>query len=119
LVFLRSFGAFFEAVGAEAFLDLLIECLGFGGLDALGFAFGFGEVWWPGSVAEAFGFVAGGECGSWSSEPAEASMASCGLPRVAKRWGMVRTVKSAGLASGTSCQLRGAETRASGSGRTE
>jgi hypothetical protein len=30
-------------------------------LDAAGFAFGFGEVWRPWGVAEAFGFVAGGE----------------------------------------------------------
>src|SRR6202042_3417315 len=32
-----------------------------GGLDAFGFAFLFDEVWRPGGVAEAFGFVAGGE----------------------------------------------------------
>ena len=37
----------------------------------------------------------------------------------AKRSGIVRTVKSAGLQSATSSQASGAETRASGSGRTE
>src|ERR1700677_3530999 len=54
-----------------------------------------------------------------SSEPASPFMAACGSPNSAKRLGIVSTVKSAGSQSGTSCQYRGAETRASGSGRTE
>src|ERR1700690_2549319 len=54
-----------------------------------------------------------------SSEPASPFMAACGSPISAKRPGIVSTVKSAGSQSGTSCQYRGAETRASGSGRTE
>src|SRR3984957_628774 len=54
-----------------------------------------------------------------SSEPASPFMAACGSPISANRLGIVSTVKSAGSQSGTSCQYRGAETRASGSGRTE
>src|SRR5271154_7022995 len=54
-----------------------------------------------------------------SSEPASPFMAACGSPISAKRPGIVSTVKSAGSQSGTSCQYRGADTRASGSGRTE
>ena len=56
---------------------------------------------------------------SVSSEPAASSIPAWGSPRSAKRGGMVRTVKSAGSQSGTSGQSRGAETRASGRGRTE
>jgi len=48
-------------MGPEAFGALRGEGLCFGGLDAFGFAFLFDEVWRPGGVAEAFGFVAGGE----------------------------------------------------------
>ena len=55
-------------MGTEAFLHLLVEVLlfarggfCFGWLDAFGFAFGFGEVGRPWGVAEAFGFVAGGQ----------------------------------------------------------
>src|ERR1700728_243581 len=54
-----------------------------------------------------------------SSEPASPFMAAWGSPISAKRLGIVSTVKSAGSQSGTSCQYRGAETRASGSGHTE
>ena len=56
---------------------------------------------------------------NFSSEPGSASIAACGSPICAKRSGIVNTVKSAGSTSGTSCQCRGVETRASGSGRTE
>jgi len=56
---------------------------------------------------------------NFSSEPGAVSMAACGSPIFAKRSGIVNIVKSAGSLSGTSCQSRGAETRASGSGRTE
>ena len=56
---------------------------------------------------------------SFSSEPAAASMPACGSPIAAKRPGIVDTVKSAGSHSATSSQASGAETRASGSGRTE
>jgi hypothetical protein len=40
-------------------------------------------------------------------------------PSRAKRAGTVRSVKSAGSHSGSSAQVMGAETRASGVGRTE
>jgi hypothetical protein len=53
-----------------------------------------------------------------SSEPGSASMPACGSPIFAKRSGIVDIVKSAGSQSGTSCQRSGAETRASGSGRS-
>jgi len=56
---------------------------------------------------------------NFSSEPGAASMPSCGSPISRKRFGIVSTVKSLGSQSGTSRQWRGAETRASGSGRTE
>src|SRR6516162_11425345 len=54
-----------------------------------------------------------------SSEPGAVSMAAYGSPIFAKRSGIVKIVKSAGSQSGTSCHSSGAETRASGSGRTE
>ena len=44
---------------------------------------------------------------------------SAGSPIFAQRAGTVNKVKSAGLQSGTSSQVSGVETRASGSGRTE
>src|ERR1700730_4937591 len=53
------------------------------------------------------------------SEPGSASMPACGSPMFAKRGGIVKIVNSAGSQSGTSSQCSGAETRASGSGRTE
>ena len=56
---------------------------------------------------------------SLSSEPGNSSIFSCGLPCLAKSFGIVRTVKSAGSQSGTSCHRSGADTLASGSGRTE
>jgi hypothetical protein len=56
---------------------------------------------------------------NFSSEPGAASIAACGSPIFAKRSGTVKTVKSAGSQSGTSFHERGADTRASGSGRTE
>ncbi len=78
----EGLGAFAEALGAEAFFELVIEGFvggrfrravfgwgvgglrggaGFGGLDALPFPFGFAEVWGPGGVGETGGLVAGGE----------------------------------------------------------
>src|SRR5690606_33792679 len=54
-----------------------------------------------------------------SSEPTAWSMAAWGSPRSANRRGTVNTVKSAGSATDTSSQSSGAETRASGNGRTE
>src|ERR1700691_1766166 len=54
-----------------------------------------------------------------SRDPGAASMPACGAPSSAKRLGIESTVKSAGSQSGTSCQSRGVDTRASGSGRTE
>ena len=56
---------------------------------------------------------------SASSDPAASSIRECGSPIVSNRAGMVATVKSAGSQSGTSSHVSGAETRASGSGRTE
>jgi len=52
-------------------------------------------------------------------EPGAASMSAWGSPRAANRFGIVRTVKSAGSQSETSCQWSGVDTRASGRGRTE
>ncbi len=76
-VFGEGLGAFAEALGAEAFVELLVERFGwgfglrsgggfgcgagFGGLDALPFPSGFAEVWGPGGVGETGGLVAGGE----------------------------------------------------------
>ena len=54
-----------------------------------------------------------------SSDPSALSISAWGSPLAAKRAGMVSTVKSAGSQSVTSCQWSGAETRASGTGRTE
>ena len=51
--------------------------------------------------------------------PAVSSIPACGSPIAAKRAGIVSTVKSAGSHAGTSSQVSGADTRASGSGRTE
>ena len=46
-------------------------------------------------------------------------MSACGHPIAAMRFGIVSTVKSAGSQSGISLHSIGADTRASGSGRTE
>ena len=46
-------------------------------------------------------------------------MPACRSPISAKRFGTLRTVKSAGSQSATSSHESGIETRASGSGRTE
>ena len=56
---------------------------------------------------------------NFSSEPGAAFMPACGSPISAKRFGIVSTVKSAGSQSVTSCHCSGADTRASGRGRTE
>src|SRR5437588_11944865 len=54
-----------------------------------------------------------------SSEPGVSSIVAWGSPNDARRAGIVATVKSAGSQWGISSQCSGAETRASGSGRTE
>ena len=46
-------------------------------------------------------------------------MAACRSPMAAKRAGIVRSVKSSGRHSASSSQVIGADTRASGFGRTE
>ena len=46
-------------------------------------------------------------------------MPACGSPIAAKRFGIVFRVKSAGSQASSSSQLTGADTRASGLGRTE
>jgi hypothetical protein len=68
----------------------------------------------PRRVAQAAAFVARGEV-----EQRWWSMASCGSPTVWNRRGMVVSVKSPGSAVSASAQVSGAETRASGLGRTE
>ena len=54
-----------------------------------------------------------------SSEPAASYIPAWGFPIAAKRPGTVFTVNSAGSQPGTSSQVSGVETRASGKGRTE
>src|SRR5215469_6573386 len=54
-----------------------------------------------------------------SRDPGASFTSECGLPTSANRLGMVEIVKSAGSQSGTSLQRSGADTRASGTGRTE
>ena len=54
---------------------------------------------------------------SGSSECATSSIAACTSPRVAKSAGTVASVNAAGSTSGTSSQVSGNDTRASGSGR--
>src|ERR1019366_4229813 len=54
-----------------------------------------------------------------SRAPAASSIPACGSPIAAKRAGIVNTVKSAGSHAATSSQFKGADTRPSGTGRTE
>ena len=89
------------------------------GCDSRRFSLGAAKVRRPGGIAEALGFILGGEFQELFKRTGAASMSACGSPIVAKRWGTVKMVKSAGSQSGTSRQSRGVETRASGSGRTE
>lgn len=56
---------------------------------------------------------------SASSEQGRSSITACRCPRAAKRAGIVASVKSPGSQSASSSHVSGAETRASGVGRTE
>ena len=56
---------------------------------------------------------------SGSSDPTASSIGSQGSPRSAKRAGTVAIVNSSGRQPGTSSQVNGIDTRASGVARTE
>jgi hypothetical protein len=82
----------------------------------------------PACLSYMGGHGASGRPAAWSrtacssnaaSDPAASSISAHGSPIAANRSGMVNRVYSAGSQAGTSSQVNGAETRTSGTGRTE